>query len=195
MNERVEASWATRSREEALFASLYDRHYLAIRNFCRRRVEKDVVDDVVAETFLTAWRRIHEVPTGDQGTLWLYGVAYRVIGNQWRAAARRRRLQNRLQVVDGGAAAMTVDDPAITAHECRLVLDAAASLNPKDAEVLRLTAWEQLSTAQIAEVLGIDPNAVKQRLHRAKQHLGREYRALESRTSSSTPRAPKGGAR
>jgi RNA polymerase sigma-70 factor, ECF subfamily len=75
------------------------------------------------------------------------------------------------------------------------VLEAAARLNDKDADVLRLAAWEQLSTADIAAVLGIAPNAVKQRLHRAKQHLGREYRKLESGTHKSTPEAPTGGVR
>ena len=194
MNERAEATWIARSREETLFASLYHRHYRAIRDFCRRRVPRDVVDDVVAETFLTAWRRIDDVPRGDQGLLWLYGVAYRVIGNHWRSAARRRRLEDRLRVIDGGAAS-TSDDTVVAADQRRLVLDAAARLNEKDADVLRLSAWEQLSTADIAAVLGIAPNAVKQRLHRAKQHLGREYRKLESGTHRSTPEAPKGGVR
>ena len=194
MNERAEATWIARSREETLFASLYHRHYRAIRDFCRRRVPRDVVDDVVAETFLTAWRRIDDVPRGDQGLLWLYGVAYRVIGNHWRSAARRRRLEDRLRVIDGGAAS-TCDDTVVVADQRRLVLDAAARLNAKDADVLRLSAWEQLSTADIAAVLGIAPNAVKQRLHRAKQHLGREYRKLESGTHKSTPEAPKGGVR
>ena len=194
MNERAEATWIARSREETLFASLYHRHYRAIRDFCRRRVPRDVVDDVVAETFLTAWRRIDDVPRGDQGLLWLYGVAYRVIGNHWRSAARRRRLEDRLRVINGGAA-YTSDDTIVAADQRRLVLDAAARLNEKDADVLRLSAWEQLSTADIAAVLGIAPNAVKQRLHRAKQHLGREYRKLESGTHKSTPEAPKGGVR
>jgi RNA polymerase sigma factor (sigma-70 family) len=194
MNERAEATWIARSREETLFASLYHRHYRAIRDFCRRRVPRDVVDDVVAETFLTAWRRIDDVPRGDQGLLWLYGVAYRVIGNHWRSAARRRRLEDRLRVIDGGATAAS-DDAVVAADQRRLVRDAAARLNEKDADVLRLAAWEQLSTADIAAVLGIAPNAVKQRLHRAKQHLGREYRKLESGTHKSTPEAPKGGVR
>jgi RNA polymerase sigma factor (sigma-70 family) len=194
MNERAEATWIARSREETLFASLYHRHYRAIRDFCRRRVPRDVVDDVVAETFLTAWRRIDDVPRGDQGLLWLYGVAYRVIGNHWRSAARRRRLEDRLRVIDGGAASAS-DDAVVAADQGRLVRDAAARLNEKDADVLRLAAWEQLSTADIAAVLGIAPNAVKQRLHRAKQHLGREYRKLESGTHKSTPEAPKGGVR
>jgi RNA polymerase sigma-70 factor (ECF subfamily) len=195
MNERAQpTTWIARSREETLFASLYHRHYRAIRDFCRRRVPKDFVDDVVAETFLTAWRRMDDIPRGDQALLWLYGVAYRVIGNHWRSAARRRRLEDRLHVINGGAAS-GADDAVLAADQRRLVLAAAARLNDKDADVLRLAAWEQLSTADIAEVLGIAPNAVKQRLHRAKQHLGREYRKLESGTHKSTPEAPKGGAR
>jgi RNA polymerase sigma-70 factor (ECF subfamily) len=194
MNERADATWIARSREETLFAALYHRHYRAIRSFCRRRVPKDVVDDVVAETFLTAWRRIDDVPRGDQGLLWLYGVAYRVIGHHWRGAARRRRLEDRMQLINGGETS-GADDPVVAADQRSLVLDAASRLNGNDAEVLRLAAWEQLSIGDIAEVLGIAPNAVKQRLHRAKQHLGREYRKLESETDRSTPRAPKGGVR
>ena len=194
MNDRADATWIARSREEMLFAALYHRHYRAIRDFCRRRVPKDVVDDVVAETFLTAWRRIDDVPRGDQGLLWLYGVAYRVIGHHYRGAARRRRLEDRMQLINGGEAS-GADDVVVAADQRRLVLDAAARLSENDAEVLRLAAWEQLSIADIAGVLGIAPNAVKQRLHRAKQHLGREYRKLESETHKSTPEAPKGGVR
>ena len=194
MSERADATWIARSREETLFGALYQRHYRAIRDFCRRRVPKDVVDDVVAETFLTAWRRIDDVPRGDQGLLWLYGVAYRVIGHHYRGAARRRRLEDRMQLISGGES-WGADDAVVAADQRRLVLDAAARLSDNDAEVLRLAAWEQLSIADIAGVLGIAPNAVKQRLHRAKQHLGREYRKLESETHQSTPEAPKGGVR
>jgi RNA polymerase sigma factor (sigma-70 family) len=194
MNERAEATSIARSREDALFSSLYHRHHRAIRDFCRRRVPKDAVDDVVAETFLTAWRRIDDIPGGDQGVLWLYGVAYHVIGNHWRSAARRRRLEDRLHVISRGGASGT-EDTVVAADQRRLVLEAAARLSDKDVDVLRLAAWEQLSTADIAAVLGIAPNAVKQRLHRAKQHLGREYRKLDAGTPKSTPDAPKGGAR
>jgi RNA polymerase sigma-70 factor (ECF subfamily) len=190
MSERADATWIARSREETLFGALYQRHYRAIRDFCRRRVPKDVVDDVVAETFLTAWRRIDDIPRGDQSLLWLYGVAYRVIGHHWRSAARRRRLEERMYVINGGAAS-AADDAVVASDQRRLVLDAAARLNEKDADVLRLAAWEQLSIADIAAVLGIAPNAVKQRLHRAKHNLGREYRKLESGTHKSTPEAPK----
>ena len=153
----------------------------------------DLVDDAVAETFLTAWRRLDDVPAGDEALVWLYGVAYRVIGHQWRSTARRRRLEDRLRsVVHRPASA--ADESVIDGDEHRLVLDAAARLGDTDAEVLRLVAWEQLSVADIAAVLEIAPNAVKQRLHRARRNLAREYRRLESRPTS-TPVAPTGGAR
>ena len=196
MSERAEAaSWIVRSREDTLFADLYNRHYRAIRDFCRRRVPKDMVDDAVAETFLTAWRRLDDVPPGDGALVWLYSVAYRVVGHQWRSSARQRRLENRLRVVDGGTVS-GADDSVIMVDQRQLVLDAAARLNENDVEVLRLVAWEQLSIAHVADVLDIAPNAVKQRLHRAKQHLAREYRRLESRTPNRpTPDAPKGGDR
>ena len=180
-------------REEALFAQLYNRHYRPIHDFCRRRVTSDLVDDAVSETFLTAWRRLDDVPTGDEALVWLYRVAYRGVGHQWRSTARRQRLEDRLRsVVHRPASA--ADDSIVDGHEHHLVLAAAARLNNTDVEVLRLVAWEQLSFADIAALLEIEPNAVRQRLQRAKQNLAREYCRLETHQTS-TPGAPTGGGR
>lgn len=192
MSDRTDPAAFVRSRDHVRFAELYHRHYRPIRDFCRRRVASHLVDDAVADTFLTAWRRIDDVPQDDEALVWLYAVAYRVIGHQWRSATRYRRLEDRLRSV-GGRPAPAADE-SIGGDEHRLVLEAAARLGDADAEVLRLTAWEQLSIADVATVLRISPNAVKQRLHRARQHLGREYRRLVS-LQVSTPTAPRGGAR
>lgn len=178
--------------DDAVFTELYRRYHRSVRDFCRRRVASDLVDDAVAETFLTAWRRLETIPAGAEALVWLYGVAYRVIGHQRRSSARRRRLQDRLRSVPSKSAA-AADQSVIDGAQYRLVLDAAALLADTDAEVLRLVAWEQLSIAEVAAVLDIEPNAVKQRLHRARRHLGREYRRLQSRPTS-TPVAAKRGA-
>src|SRR4051812_33061810 len=53
--------------------------------------------DVVAETFLVAWRRLDSVPPGDEARLWLYGVARRQLANQRRGQLRRSRLADRLR--------------------------------------------------------------------------------------------------
>lgn len=179
MNGRTDPARIGSSCEEARFSEFYDRFYRSIHAYCRRRLATDAVDDAVAEVFLTAWRRVGDIPDGDAALVWLYGVAYRVVGNQWRGAARHRRLEARMRaVVDQPVAA--ADETALDSDACQLVLDALALLSDTDVEVLLLVAWERLSVAEIANVLKIAPNAVTQRLHRARCNLGREYRRLHA---------------
>lgn len=181
-----------RSAAELRFARLYDLHQRPIRDYCRRRLDAHRVDDSVAEVFLTVWRKLDDVPDDDTARLWLYRVAYRVVGHQWRGVNRRRRLDQRLRSATGRALP-GLDDAVVERDEHRLVLLAAARLGDTDGEVLRLSVWEQLSIADIANLLDIEPNAVKQRLHRARRNLAKEYRRLDA-PSHSTPDAPKGGA-
>jgi RNA polymerase sigma factor (sigma-70 family) len=168
-----------RSREEDRFRELYGRCYRPVRDYCRRRVAADVVDDAVADVFLTAWRRLDDVPDGEAALVWLYAVAYRVVGHQWRSSNRRRRLEVRIGAVvdrpESGA-----DETVFEGDESRLVLDAISRLNDTDAEMLVLLAWEHLGVVDIATVVGISANAVAQRMHRARRNLGREYRRLQS---------------
>ena len=177
---------------EARFTQLYARFYSPICAYCNRRVRSEAGDDVVAEVFLTMWRRLDEVPDGDAALVWLYGVAYRVIGHQWRSVSRRSRLRSRLQSAESRPV-VGADDSGRDDVDSRRVLAALARLNETDAEVLRLDAWEQLSTVSIAAVLKIEPDAARQRLHRARRHLAREYDALLSPPASSSV-APLGGA-
>jgi len=184
MIERAGIAAVGNTTDEARFAALYRRHYRPVRDYCRRRLGGDLVDDAVAETFLAVWHRIDEVPTGDEALLWIYSVAYRVIGHQWRTMTRRRRLEDRLRT-QRSRHVPAADELATDDAEYRLVLAATAQLADNDAEVLRLAAWERLSTDAIAAILGIEPNAVKQRLHRARQHLARHYRRLASQPNPS----------
>ena len=142
MSRRTEAPLGGCSNENLRFDEIYRRFSRPIRDYCRRRVAKDVVDDVVSEVFLTAWRRVDDVvsevfltawrrvddvPGGDAALVWLYGVAYRVIGHQWRTAARRRRLDVRMRgVVDRPASGP--DEAVLDGDECHLVLAAISRL-------------------------------------------------------------------
>jgi RNA polymerase sigma factor (sigma-70 family) len=189
-------SWGvgrTAGSAELRFARLYELHHRPIRDYCRRRLDAPLVDDAVAETFLTAWRRLDDVPN-DAGTLlWLYRVAYRVVGHQWRGVKRRRRLDLRLRSV-ANSSLPGPDELTIDREDHRLVLRAVASLGRTDGEVLRLATWEHLSIAEIATMLDLEPNAVKQRLHRARRNLANEFRRLDAR-SNSTIDVLRGGAR
>lgn len=175
------------------FADLYRRYRRHIHAYCARRLDSHLVDDAVAETFLVAWRKIEQVPVGDQALPWLYAVAHLVLSHQWRHTARRHRLVERLQGV------ARVDVPSADVYILRsveydLVTKAASRLGRIDQEVLRLTLWEELSYADAATVLAISPEAVKQRVFRARQNLTREYRRLDP-DRQRPPAARKGGAR
>jgi hypothetical protein len=80
MSGWAEPVWLGSHREDARFGELYGRYYRSVHAYCRRRLASDAVDDAVAEVFLTAWRRLPDVPDGDGALVWLYGVAHRVIG-------------------------------------------------------------------------------------------------------------------
>ena len=180
--------------DDLRFAQIYERCFRPIRDFFARRVPRDAVDDAVADTFLTVWRCLDEVPAGEAALVWMYGVAHRVIGHQRRSLARRGRLHERLRTVEFRTAAAAADDSMVDDVESRRILAALARLGDTDADVLRLVTWEELSVASAAAVLGIEPDTARQRLHRARHNLAREYDRLQSRPIS-TPVAPTGGAR
>ena len=183
-----------RSHAEAAFGELYDRWYADVWAYCRRRVPAERTDDVVAETFLTAWRRIDDVPDGLAARPWLYRVAYRTVGHEWRAGSRRRRLETRLRYVRP-AREVTPEESTVADDELARVIEAARRLRHDDAELLRLVAWERLPTAEIAEVLDIAPNTVSQRVRRARARLAEQFARSEGRSTDRTAAVRQGGAR
>jgi RNA polymerase sigma factor (sigma-70 family) len=154
------------------FRSLYTEHYAAILGYALRRVPApEDAAEVVAETFLIAWRRSSEVPVDGEARLWLYGVARRVLANHVRSEERRSRLGARLRTEL--ADRFSAPDPADEVVEVRAVRVAMARLDRADREVLELTAWEHLSPGEIAVALGLSPEVVRTRLSRARVRLRR----------------------
>ncbi|MFC9249497.1 RNA polymerase sigma factor [Streptomyces sp. NPDC057136] len=79
---------------EEQFTAMYRDHRVAVERYVLRWAQPDDVGDVLAEVFLTAWRRLEQVPA--EPLPWLYGVARRVLANDRRAAQRRSDLGGRL---------------------------------------------------------------------------------------------------
>jgi len=78
------------------FDRLFDDHYRAVYRYCVRRVGIADAEDATADVFAVAWRRLDEMPEDASTRAWLYGVAYRVVGNQYRTRLRNLRLIARL---------------------------------------------------------------------------------------------------
>ncbi|WP_104191338.1 RNA polymerase sigma factor [Cryobacterium sp. Y82] len=146
-----------------------------VRRYLHRRTDTATADDVIGDTLLVCWRRLDEVP--DDALPWAIVVARQCLSNARRAERRRIRLIGRIIAIDPppvvaheNAATSTVDATA----EAARVTTALAGLRRNDAEILRLWAWDALTSPQIAVVLGISANAAAIRLHRAKARLKQE---------------------
>ncbi|GAA3673419.1 hypothetical protein GCM10022224_042060 [Nonomuraea antimicrobica] len=151
------------------FEALYRACYPAVQRYALRRTDSvDDVADVIAETFLAAWRRLDDVPEGDAALLWLYGAARRVLANHRRGESRRSALAARLRGELAVRQETTLADPRTEAIHA-----AFAALDPADREVLALASWEGLTGPQIATVLGCSSTAVRIRLHKARKRLAR----------------------
>jgi RNA polymerase sigma factor (sigma-70 family) len=156
----------------------------------RRSRSSDDAADVVAETFLTAWRRLDDVPPGDQARLWLYGVARNVLANHRRGERRRCELSARLR----HDLAAGYRDPEYTGDLARLRA-AFATLAGADRELLSLVAWEGLDHGELAAVFGCSRNAVRIRLHRARSRLAAALAAQDNPASAPLARLANGDPR
>jgi RNA polymerase sigma-70 factor, ECF subfamily len=154
---------------EVVFDGLFRAHYASVLRYALRRLSNlTAAEDVAAETFVVAWRRLDSLPA-DQ-LPWLFAIARHLILNERRSDRRRARLVARLSVDadDQG------DGPIESSGEPRIVLAALARLGERDQEVLRLAAWEGLDPTRAAAVVGCSRGALAVRLHRARRRLAKQ---------------------
>jgi len=164
-------------REETWFTGLYTAHYAHVVRYGQRRLaDPDAAAELAQEVFTIAWRRRREVP--DRGLPWLYGVARRLLANQWRA---RRAAPAIVPIVDEPADASSPGaDAGVGVAD---LLAALATLSDLDREILRLVGWEELTIAEAAAVLDCRRAAAAVRLHRARRRLAAAI-SIGSRTPS-----------
>jgi RNA polymerase sigma-70 factor (ECF subfamily) len=177
------------------FRRVFAERHRDVYAYCLRRTNPDDALDAAAEVFLTAWRRMEDMPDGDSVLPWLYGVARRVLSHQRRGQRRLRRLRLRAGTL-GNLGPESPEAIVVRREEFALVLKALSRLRATDQEVLRLAAWDDLDHATIAGLLGCSVNAVDQRLHRARRRLAYQYRSLardRHRGSIPAPVPEKGG--
>ena len=155
--------------ERRRFERMYADHFDTVLRYCLRRTRREDALDAAVETFTVAWRRREALPW-DEALPWLYGVAHKVLANQWRSWQRQRRVTARLRAA-AGAPDPGPDIQVVRPAEDEQVFRALAALRSEDREVIRLAAWEDLSREEIAVALNCSANAVTKRLNRALDHL------------------------
>lgn len=160
---------------------IWEQNAPAIRAYAARRVERDAVDDVVAEVFAIAWRKL---PREADPLPWLYAVARRVVHGHRRSHARRGALVVRV----GGHAlpAAAAPDPAEQIHGDPALAQAFAVLTETEREAICLVAWEGLDAVAAARAAGCNRAAFAARLSRARARLRSALDAQQT-TASDAP--------
>jgi len=160
------------------FEHLFNANFSDVFAFTLRRCgSQQDAEDLTSETFAVAWRRIEDVPVGEDARLWLFGVARHLLLNRQRTLRRQRSLAARLTLIMFGGGREQLTESFTSRNE---VLDALQELNAADREVLTLHAWDGLSADEIAVVLDITTAAVWKRMQRARERLAA---ALKSRSA------------
>ncbi|WP_107774886.1 RNA polymerase sigma factor [Nocardioides sediminis] len=138
--------------------------------YARRHLGPDEAADVVAETFLVAWRRWPEVPEPPIG--WLLRTAAGVIKNRSRSTRRRDQLADKIALFNHAAAAVSDTADAVVRRD--EALRRLAALSDEQREALLLVSWDGLSADEAAAVLNLRPATFRKRLSRARELLNRD---------------------
>ncbi len=164
------------------FATLVRRHS-GMFYACAYRVSgvQEEAEDAVQDAFLSAFRNIDSFAGKAQLGSWLHRIV--VNAALMKLRSRRRRKERSIDELlpnygESGSMSDHVQswrltyDKAVEKRETRqLVRDSIAELPAAYRAVLLLRDIEQLNTEETAEALEITPNAVRTRLHRARQAL------------------------
>jgi RNA polymerase sigma-70 factor (ECF subfamily) len=192
--ERVVAYDADRSavdaarREPRQFEALYRKYVGQVYSFALYELrDHHAAEDVTEHVFLRALAglsRFEERGDGERSTfrVWLFQIARRAISNERRRA--RRRLEAPLEVAEAVAAG---DDPATVAARREMALrawDAVQRLPAERRRAVVLRFVEEMTTREIAGVLGRSEGAVRVLMHRALRSVAEELRGDERRNRS-----------
>ncbi len=156
------------------FAELFQRHSREIGRYVTRRVGPGPAEDIVAETFLVAFRRRDSYDRGHRDARpWLYGIATNVIRRHRRDEVRALRALERTGVDPALAESFAdqVNGQVAAAATSRLLAPVLARLDAQQRDVLLLIAWAGLTIDEVAEVLSIPQGTARSRLNRARTKL------------------------
>jgi RNA polymerase sigma factor (sigma-70 family) len=163
----------SRAGDADAFGLLFERHAMAIYNFCFRRVgEWAVAEDLLSIVFLEAWRRRDKEPPSDKVLPWLYGIATNVIRNRRRSERRFSAALRRVPKPDSEPSFDELADARIDdVRQMERVRALVERLPRHEQDVFALCAWSELSYEDAALALDVPIGTVRSRLSRARTRL------------------------
>ncbi len=155
--------------------TLFDRYFVAITRFFANKLGRDI-DDMVQKTFEALVKGRDRISSTSSFRSYLFGIAHNVLRSHLRTLARARRIE--LTTTSFHDLGMDAETLVANTEEQRLILEGLRRIPIESQIVLELYYWEELSVAELAEVIEIRPGTVKSRLHRARKQLKKALERL-----------------
>jgi RNA polymerase sigma factor (sigma-70 family) len=173
---------AIRAGDATAFGDLFDRWFDRVYDVARNVLHDDhAAADVAQDTFLAAWQQLDRLADPASFGGWVLRIGRNRALDRLRQAQRTRPLEDealnavhdgRGSSVGGTAAPPDPADVVAAVDRDDLVRVAVLALGPRDASLVDLQMRHGLTPAEIAEELGVTPNAAHQQLFRMRERLG-----------------------
>lgn len=170
VRDDVQLLAALANGDMAAMRALYDRHapWLSVR-LNRRCNDREVVADVLQDTFVAVWRSAGRFRGEGDVAAWLWGIAIRRLVSRLRS--RRPVVILRDMPEDRSRSAVAAEEQVLSGIEYGDLGLAMSRLSPEMRAVMQATVLDGLTTREAAQLLGIPQNTVKTRVRRAKAQL------------------------
>lgn len=158
----------TAAGDHLAFADLYDRHAEAVARYLWAWFEDaGAVQDVVQETFVTAWQKASVVRVLDASALpWLLATSKNHARNRIRKVSKRRETD-----LEGWSSRLTDESTSADRDRLRWVMDEIAALSDIDRRICEMCLVDGRTYKDAATELGHPVTAVAKRLQRAKARI------------------------
>ncbi len=182
-------AWGTGDR--AAGEELLARHFEAVVRFFQNKIDRDH-DDLIQKTFLGCLESRERFRGDGSFRAFLFGVAKNVLGKHLRQRYREPGSLDSFGSFDIGhvSVAELGDSPSMLVaadQQQELMLHALRRIPLDHQIVLELCYWEDMTAAEVGEMLGVPLGTAKTRLRRAKQLLAAEISDLQAGVTGAEP--------
>ena len=153
--------------DNAGFHQFYVETRELVYRYVLARVNRDLVEDLVADTYVRAFRAAHQFEDrGQPAVAWLITIARNLIASHYRSEGRKRPLNTGDDRLDP-----PVDDRLVERSHDADLLETLASLKPRQRQILQLRFLEDRSVTECAEELSLSEQGVRALTYRAVQAM------------------------
>ena len=172
MDPDVDLIRRAQARDDQAFGELFDRHSTAVYRFAYAQTHDALTaQDLVQETFVTAWKKLPDIRLVDESMLpWLIATCR----NHVRNLTRKAFFSGDALPLDDAVAhegSSLEEDRAAHAEEAAWVFEAIERLSDADRRVVLLCLYEGLSYKEASLALGVTVGAVAKRVERSRTRL------------------------